>query len=248
MSEELPLPYGWIREFDPNTNHPFWVDTKADPPRAIWTHPYEDEQYLREHPEVREKVGSLTQKQGSKDSSRTKPARRHSFSGRESASMADEHPTSPDSSRKGKEKRGFFGKLKDKAIGTKEEREEYKKEQARIESERQRQRTEMIRVQQARYAQEQARFRQQQSMYNQGQYPAGPHQRRFRPPPGDPFTGYAPGYGYGYGNGYGNYGNGLGYGRGYGGYGGGSSNNSALPILGALAGGLLLGDLLGGGF
>lgn len=24
-SEELPLPYGWIQEFDPKTNHPFWV-------------------------------------------------------------------------------------------------------------------------------------------------------------------------------------------------------------------------------
>ena len=33
---------------------------------------------------------------------------------------------------KGKGKRGFFGKLKDKAIGTKEEREAYKKEQARV--------------------------------------------------------------------------------------------------------------------
>ena len=106
------------------------MDTKADPPRAIWTHPYEDEQYLREHPEVREKVGNLTQQQ---DSSRTKPARRHSFGGHDSTSMVpDERPISPDSSKKGKEKRGFFGKLKDKAIGTKEEREAYKKEQNRV--------------------------------------------------------------------------------------------------------------------
>lgn len=37
-----------------------------------------------------------------------------------------------DPSKKGKGKRGFFGKLKDKAIGTKEEREAYKKEQARV--------------------------------------------------------------------------------------------------------------------
>ncbi|KAH9082195.1 hypothetical protein EDB83DRAFT_2336973 [Lactarius deliciosus] len=109
------------------------VDTKADPPRAIWTHPYEDEQYLREHPEVREKVGNLTQQQDSKDPSGSKPSRRHSFNGRDSNSMvSDEHPTSPDASQKGKEKRGFFGKLKDKAIGTKEEREAYKKEQARV--------------------------------------------------------------------------------------------------------------------
>ncbi|KAH8982597.1 hypothetical protein EDB92DRAFT_1893789 [Lactarius akahatsu] len=234
-AEQLPLPYGWVQEFDPNTNHPFWVDTNADPPRAIWTHPYEDEQYLREHPEVREKVGSLAQQQGSNDPSGSKPARRHSFNGRDSTSMVpDEHPTSPDASQKGKEKRGFFGKLKDKAIGTKEEREAYKKEQARIESERRRQHAELIRAQRARYAQEQARFAQQQAMYNQGQYPAGPYQRRYGPPPGNPYGGYGPGYGTGYGYGYPSPRQGR------------SSN--AVPILGALAGGLLLGDLLGGGF
>jgi len=40
--------------------------------------------------------------------------------------------TTQDPSKKGKGKRGFFGKLKDKAIGTKEEREAYRKEQARV--------------------------------------------------------------------------------------------------------------------
>jgi len=24
-SEDLPLPYGWIKEVDPKSNHPFWV-------------------------------------------------------------------------------------------------------------------------------------------------------------------------------------------------------------------------------
>jgi hypothetical protein len=107
------------------------VDTKADPPRAIWTHPYDDEQYLREHPEVREKVESLAQQAESKDSSTSKP-RRHSFNGHDSTTMVPENDTTQDSSKKGKGKRGFFGKLKDKAIGTKEEREAYRKEQARV--------------------------------------------------------------------------------------------------------------------
>jgi hypothetical protein len=208
------------------------VDTKADPPRAIWTHPYEDEQYLREHPDVREKVGSLPRQQDSKDSPASKP-RRHSFNGRDSASMVpDDDAASPDSSKKEKEKRGFFGKLKDKAIGTKEEREAHKREQARIERERQRQHAEMISAQRARYAQQQ---QQQQDYYNRGLYPAGPSQPRYGPPPGAPYmydSGYGPGYGYGNG----------GYQR------QGASTGSALPILGALAGGLLLGDLLGGGF
>jgi len=152
-SSDLPLPYGWVQEFDPKTNHPFWVsntsvlslfynkrlitllqvDTKADTPRAIWTHPYDDEQYLREHPEVREKVESIDMKQQESKDSPSSKARRHSFNGHDSASMVPENDeATEDSSKKGKGKRGFFGKLKDKAIGTKEEREAYRKEQARV--------------------------------------------------------------------------------------------------------------------
>jgi hypothetical protein len=59
--------------------------------------------------------------------------RRHSFNGLDSATMVPEDDeTAQDTSKKGKGKRGFFGKLKDKAIGTKEEREAHKKEQARV--------------------------------------------------------------------------------------------------------------------
>ena len=105
------------------------MDTKADPPRAIWTHPYEDEQYLKEHPDVKEKVGNLARQEESNDTT----ARRHSFNGHDSASMVpEEDQAQPDSSKKGKQKRGFFGKLKDRAIGTKEEREAYRKEQERV--------------------------------------------------------------------------------------------------------------------
>lgn len=110
------------------------MDTKGDPPRAIWTHPYDDEKYLQEHPEVREKVESIANQQDSKDSPTSK-LRRHSFNGQDSGTMvADDDEASPDSSKKGKgkAKRGFFGKLKDKAIGTKEEREAQRIEQARV--------------------------------------------------------------------------------------------------------------------
>ncbi|KAH6643843.1 hypothetical protein C7974DRAFT_429838 [Boeremia exigua] len=48
MEDELrPLPSGWVRTFDPESHHQFFVDTTADPPRSIWTHPYDDEEYLR---------------------------------------------------------------------------------------------------------------------------------------------------------------------------------------------------------
>ncbi|RYO79901.1 hypothetical protein DL766_006960 [Monosporascus sp. MC13-8B] len=41
-----PLPGGWVRRFDPDTQHQFFVDTRADPPRSIWTHPLDDRDYL----------------------------------------------------------------------------------------------------------------------------------------------------------------------------------------------------------
>lgn len=44
--ENRPLPPGWVRQFDPQEQHQFFVDTTVDPPRSIWTHPYDDEQYL----------------------------------------------------------------------------------------------------------------------------------------------------------------------------------------------------------
>ncbi|KAF1991734.1 hypothetical protein K402DRAFT_389115 [Aulographum hederae CBS 113979] len=44
--EHRSLPSGWVRQFDSETLHQFFVDTKADPPRSIWHHPYDDETYL----------------------------------------------------------------------------------------------------------------------------------------------------------------------------------------------------------
>lgn len=51
-----PLPEGWVRSFDPTEQHQFFVDTRADPPRSIWTHPYDDPDYLATlSPEERQK-------------------------------------------------------------------------------------------------------------------------------------------------------------------------------------------------
>ncbi|KAI0788536.1 hypothetical protein C8Q75DRAFT_807747 [Abortiporus biennis] len=53
---EPELPPGWIELFDEVKNHPYWVDTEAKPPRAIWVHPYDDEQFLDEHPDIRDRL------------------------------------------------------------------------------------------------------------------------------------------------------------------------------------------------
>lgn len=44
--EARPLPPGWIRDFDAKAQHQFFVDTTSDPPRSVWHHPYDDEAYL----------------------------------------------------------------------------------------------------------------------------------------------------------------------------------------------------------
>ncbi|KAJ7253358.1 hypothetical protein B0H12DRAFT_1323667 [Mycena haematopus] len=42
------LPPGWIKQYDPVQQRDFYVDTAI--PRSTWSHPYKDEQYLRENP------------------------------------------------------------------------------------------------------------------------------------------------------------------------------------------------------
>jgi len=83
----------------------------------------------------------------------------------------------------------------------------------------------MVSAQQARYAQ-------QQALSDQRGYAGTSYPSRYGPPAGNPYA-YGPGYGAGYG---------YGGGGGYGGYQ--RSSGSAMPLLGGLVGGLLLGDLL----
>ncbi|KAB8295199.1 hypothetical protein EYC80_007120 [Monilinia laxa] len=44
--EARSLPDGWVRQYDQELNHQFFVDTTHDPPRSIWHHPYDDDQYM----------------------------------------------------------------------------------------------------------------------------------------------------------------------------------------------------------
>ncbi|TDL28596.1 hypothetical protein BD410DRAFT_893577 [Rickenella mellea] len=214
-NDNRPLPYGWVKQFDSNYNRPFYVDTKATPPRSIWVHPYEDEQYLRDHPEVREKIGRPSSAEGYRPPpGPPTPQRPASYNG-----DADKGKPGSSTGKLQKDKRGFFGKLKDKAVGTKEEREAARLAEQRMMEERRR------RMQEAAA---QGRFPQgpgypQQAGFSQG----GFHQ-------GYPQPGYYP--------------------QQYGapafappqrraGFGGGGFG---VPLLGGLAGGLLLGEAFDG--
>jgi len=44
--EHRSLPQGWIRQYDRQSHHQFFVDTNIEPPRSIWHHPYDDDEYL----------------------------------------------------------------------------------------------------------------------------------------------------------------------------------------------------------
>ncbi|KAI0080073.1 hypothetical protein K474DRAFT_1658335 [Panus rudis PR-1116 ss-1] len=251
MSYLDELPSGWVRQYDEQAQHPFWVDTRANPPRPIWVHPYEDEQYLSEHPEHRGKA----KRAASEESDLPPPysPRRHSYSGPSSSGPSSistpsgdrpttsQPPTPGPSSGAVNKQRGFFGKLKDKAIGTKEEREEARRQEALY----------MQRLaQEERKLAEEQRKRRQERLASMGG--ARYSQSMYGPPPGRPFAPYGCGSGYGRMSGMSGMGRIGGYGGGYGrsGFGGGGVG---LPLLGGMAGGLLLADMLdgpgfGGGF
>ncbi|THV05979.1 hypothetical protein K435DRAFT_849432 [Dendrothele bispora CBS 962.96] len=209
--DERPLPKGWVKEWH-DSGHPYYIDTQSNPPRSIWIHPLDDEQYIREHPEAREKTKTRPASTKAPPAKSEDKDRRHSFSGTPSTSNA----TAP-------RKRGFFGKLKDKAIGTKEEREAEKQRMAMLQEQRRQQRLA-----------QQAAFNQQ---YGQPQYGYGQ-------PPGQ----YGHGQPYGAPGPYGQQQFGYGQGGRRPGGGMGGMGGMALPLVGGLAGGLLLGEALDGGF
>jgi len=211
------------------------VDTKADPPKSIWTHPYEDAEFLKAHPNVREKINP--DGLGGSESNLPPPSfeesqRRHSFNGASSSSKPQAPSTSPTKLTKRKD-RGLLGKLKDKAIGTKEEREAEKK---RKQEEVIRYVTDQLRFEadQSLFAQDRVRMEaqrqhiQQMVMARQQLYGNQPQHGH-----GNGFMSGGPQYGGGYGSNRRRPGGGMGMG---------------LPLLGGLAGGLLLGEALDGDF
>jgi hypothetical protein len=122
VSQRPHIPFSWI--FDRFSGQP--VETKADPPRIIRADTCEDGEYLEVHVDLQEKLGSNGL--GGSDSNLILPSseesqRRHSFHGLSSLCLPLPHAVSIPATGSGKPvHRGFFGMLKDKAIGTKEER------------------------------------------------------------------------------------------------------------------------------
>ncbi|MCJ1477801.1 hypothetical protein MMC13_006474 [Lambiella insularis] len=251
--EGRPLPKGWIRQFDTKTTHQFFVDTTATPPRSIWHHPYDDEQFLRTlDSKERARVQSLHRapseadiaaESSDDDGDHHKPGLQNKTTagsglgspGRQTPALPPRNQTQP------RGVSGFGRKMKDKMTGTTHEQREAQRRQREEEE-----RATYERHQKIRLAMQRAAETGQPQLIGkdkngkdvfieppngvampQGALGYNPYSQG---PYANPNASYIrPNYGYSrpYGGGYG------------GGYG--------LPLAGGLMGGLLLGDMMGGG-
>lgn len=260
--ESRELPPGWVRQYDTQHAHLFFVDTNANPPRSIWHHPYDDDTYLKTLPaEERERIQELTRRPSLPDiaaESTDDEADDHAGSSSATASSstgrrhAAELPPRPSKHEKESGGSKFGRRMKDKLTGTTHEQ--------RV-AERKRREEEERRV----HAQYMAYRAALQKAAQTGERQLLGHDRNGKevwvePPMQDPYGGgmgpYGGGFAAPYGNPYGGPGR-LGmypgmqsryvspgypysqrpYGRGYGG-------GYGLPLAGGLLGGALLGSLL----
>ena len=127
---------GWVRAYDTEAHHHFYVDTTKDPHRSIWVHPFDDDQYLSTlSAEEREQVEHESMYRGQHPSSADIIAA-HSdededhHDGRSPSSSSFPESLPPRSDGKGKGKtmdsnhRSFGSKMKDKLTGTTHEQRE----------------------------------------------------------------------------------------------------------------------------
>lgn len=131
--EQRPLPDGWIRQYDRESHHQFFVDTSTD--RSIWHHPYDDDQYLDSLPpseKTKIKLQGLSlrrepsqadiEAESSEDDSHPATADSHPNSGQGQGGKAGEHIGAT---------HRFGRKMKDQiTASTHEEREERRRKRA----------------------------------------------------------------------------------------------------------------------
>ena len=231
--EGRPLPQGWVRQYDTDNQHQFFVDTTREPPRSIWHHPYDDDEYMNSlDPQERQRIKSTL----------PTPMPSHADIAAESSEDDSDHQPGyhrPDLPPRPEGKPSFGRRMKDKITSTThEQREEQRRQRAMAEQqayERHRQlRQKMVEAMHTGQPQWIGKDRDGRDLYieppqasnmpmgggygynpyAQGPY-GNPNARFLRP--ANP---YQRPYGRGYGGGYG------------------------LPIMGGLLGGTLLGGML----
>ncbi|WVO14535.1 hypothetical protein L204_102170 [Cryptococcus depauperatus] len=239
VDEQRDLPEGWVRCFDPKTQHHFYVDEATK--RSIWIHPYDDPEYLRTLPKSHPAHPDFHEVEAMREPLEDEQRRHMAASvGNNSAGEA--------ASAHGYPHQTWLQRTKDRVIGTKEERQQAKAEKKK--------RKEELRK---KIAEEAYRKRRQELVNQQINDPTIRQSFLFQSyadlvgmryamdpygysPPGGPFIrgpSIAP-YGFGYGGG-----SRRRYGYGYGG-------GLGMPLMmgggAGLLGGMMLGESLGGGF
>ncbi|ORY29680.1 hypothetical protein BCR39DRAFT_588260 [Naematelia encephala] len=246
--EARELPPGWVRCFDPKTEHHFYVDESTK--RATWLHPYDDPEYLRTlpdtHPANPNSVEAQAMRKRAEDEallakriqeSDAKGSKKAAGHGADTSAVDDGMVVQNTKAAGGD--RNWLQRQKDKLVGTKEERAQAK-EQRRKQREEERKR--MKEAQEAYMKRRQELLKKQLNDPNiRAMYASDPY-RYAAPSMAYTRSGglYDSPYGYGYNGGYGRR-----YGYGYGGMGGGMG--IGMPLMGGMAGGLLLGDMMSGG-
>jgi hypothetical protein len=256
--EARALPKGWVRSYDPETSHQFFVDTTAEPPRSIWTHPYDDEEYLRTlSSEDRERIEHESMRHP-KDAQPSKEDIMHDHTDiSEDEDIPNDLPARKNAPPA--QKKSFGRKMKDKLTGS--THEERQQERARREQKEREMYQRHLAIRQAMSKALQTGKPQLIGRDKDGQ------DVWLEPPQYSGSSRYPGGYGYNpyrggmlggptggggmYGGGFappGMYNRpGMAYGRPYGrGYGGGYGMPMAMG--GGLLGGMMLGGALGGGF
>lgn len=114
------LPKGWLRQFDSETGHQFYVDSHTE--RSIWHHPYDDAEYMQSLPEKeRERIAALH------------PMPSHADIAAESSDddddgnaawLAEQSAKKEDLTRPPKQKDGISRRMKNKLTGTTHEERE----------------------------------------------------------------------------------------------------------------------------
>ncbi len=242
--EGRALPAGWKRQYDPSNHHQFFVDTNVEPPRSIWHHPYDDEQFMNNlDPEERHRVQNLQRvpsqadieaESSEDDGEGGKHHSKRPVSGTAELPPRDPHPPSGVSK--------FGRKMKDKMTSTTHEQREAQRAR-RAEEERKAYQRHM----ELRQAMSRAAQTGQPQLVGKGRDGKDIY---IEPPQmmGPPRGAYGAGYGYDPYS-HGPYSNpnatfirpqnpySRPYGRGYGG-------GFGLPLAGGLMGGMLLGDMM----
>jgi len=233
-----PLPAGWVEQLDPRTGRKFFVDTLAVPPRSIWVHPLDDPDFIRSHRKKPE-PGPVDSDDDS-DHSHTpstgyprdeKKSRPDDDRLRVPSADRGEASSRPSSPAKGKSP-GFFQKI----FGTEEERAAKRARRAARQAEREAQREREA----AEYRRQEREYYERRDALLAERMEQIKKEREACERAGVPYRQYGAPQMYDYGGP--TYQNPSAYGQSP--YGQQRSGGSVMPLLGGLAGGLLLGDLL----